>query len=267
MKVGSLLAIAFLGTERCDAFTPTSPTLSHRQQASLHSPASRSRLRLLPVEFAEPSVAAAIADAPLALAGLFRQVTPGQARGEFWFQFVAGSGGLGIGIAQMPKIAKEIGSVRSLAGEGPTLGGDAVSIGPLAGLFYPPPAVKDVEKVIAKTPSAVSISKQSKSPSYFAAQGYIVGDDFTTVLSKAGCNPLAIKTAFDALTEGKGSAVEPDIFDEKIRKWKGDGGTAAYAADLQGAAVTKIISYGTLIFLIGLVGDLIIESGINGFVE
>uniref|UniRef100_A0A7S1YWS5 Uncharacterized protein n=1 Tax=Trieres chinensis TaxID=1514140 RepID=A0A7S1YWS5_TRICV len=263
MRVIRLLAVASLGASAVESFAPT-----RYAPGRVTSNYVSSRQALVPTDsVSDPAVVSSVSSfvGPL-ISGIFREVDPDQAKGEFWFQFVAGSGGLGIGIAQIPKIAADIGQIRDLANEGPTAGGETVNIGPLASLFYPAPSAADVNKVISKVPTAEAIVKQSTSTIYFAKMGYVVEEDFTKVLGKAGCNPLAIKTAFDALSGGKGSAVDPITFADKLGRWKEEG-TGAFARDLQGAAVTKISSYGTLLFLVGLVGDLIIESGINGFLD
>merc|ERR1719253_710025 len=52
------------------------------------------------------------------------------AEGEFYFFFFAGSGAGGIGLAQIPRIYSELSSIRALAGEGPSEGGEPVNAGP-----------------------------------------------------------------------------------------------------------------------------------------
>ena len=123
------------------------------------------------------------------------------AQGEFYFFFFAGSGAGGIGLAQIPRIYSELSSIRALAGEGPSEGGEPVNVG-LSSVFYPTMFRKDIEKAIAKVPSSAKISAEGTSTTYLASKGYIDISDFTASLAKSGCNPLASNALFEALSGG-----------------------------------------------------------------
>lgn len=112
--------------------------------------------------------------------------------------------------------------------------------------------------------SADEISARGTSTNYFASKGYIDRLDFLQALE--GCNPLASYAAFDAISGGSGSVVAPDILEEKLKTYREvEGGLGAFANDLQGAKTTKLTAYAGLAFLLFIVFDLIIESGINAF--
>lgn len=190
------------------------------------------------------------------------EMDPEDAKAQFYFFFFAGSGAGGIGLAQIPKVYKELQDLKELAKVGPSQGGEALKTGPLVSLFYSQPLYeKDVQKVISKIPSAAKISAQGTSSSYMASRGYVVQSDF--VAACKGCNPYAASAVFEAMTAGKGKCVSPDIVDEKTALYKSSFQTTL--KDLQSAAIVKLSSYGSLAFLLFLTFDLIIESGIQGF--
>eukprot|EP01035_Chromulina_nebulosa_P038344 gene38344-51788_t len=56
---------------------------------------------------------------------LIQQVPPDQAKGEFFFFFFSGSGALGIGAVQLPKLIAQNKAFQSLKG-GPTEGGETI---------------------------------------------------------------------------------------------------------------------------------------------
>ena len=187
------------------------------------------------------------------------------AQGEFYFFFFAGSGAGGIGLAQIPRIYSELSSIRALAGEGPSEGGEPVNVG-LSSVFYPTMFRKDIEKAIAKVPSSAKISAEGTSTTYLASKGYIDISDFTASLAKSGCNPLASNALFEALSGGGGSCVSPDVLEEKIAKYRSaSDSVAAFASDLQAASLTKLTAYSGLAFLLFLIFALIAESGISAF--
>ena len=91
---------------------------------------------------------------------------PDSAKAQFFFFFFAGSGAGGIGLTQVPKIAKEWNFVRSLSKEGPTEGGESISKSPLVSLLYPfAISQKDVLKVISKIPKGEQINQRGSSDS------------------------------------------------------------------------------------------------------
>jgi hypothetical protein len=212
---------------------------------------------------------AAITSSSQFLSRLFiKEMDPEDAKSQFFFFFFAGSGAGGIGLAQVPKVYKEIQEINDLAKVGPSQGGAALKTGPLVSLFYSPPLYeKDVAQVISKIPSAAKISAQGTSESYMASLGYVVQSDFVAACSgkgkAGGCNPYAASLVFEAMTGGKGKCVDPDEVDAKTALYKSN--VQSVLKDLQSAAATKLASYGTLAFLLFLTLDLIVESGIQGF--
>eukprot|EP00591_Stephanopyxis_turris_P007442 CAMPEP_0195510280 /NCGR_PEP_ID=MMETSP0794_2-20130614/2970_1 /TAXON_ID=515487 /ORGANISM="Stephanopyxis turris, Strain CCMP 815" /LENGTH=267 /DNA_ID=CAMNT_0040637667 /DNA_START=26 /DNA_END=829 /DNA_ORIENTATION=+ len=200
------------------------------------------------------------------LLSLIKKTDPSEARGVFWFTFIASSGGLGIGAKQVPEILKDLDNIKALAGVGPTLGGEELKTSKIATLIYPVAlSKKDVEKVIKSVPSCAKISAQGDSTSYMASGGYIDRADFSKALR--GCNPLAIRAVFDALSEGKGSYASPTTIDAKLEDWRGKGGINAFAENLQSAISTKLSSYLALAFIFAIVADLCIENAIQGWFQ
>jgi hypothetical protein len=212
---------------------------------------------------------AAITSSSHVLSRLFtKEMDPEDARSQFFFFFFAGSGAGGIGLAQIPRLYQEIQEINDLAKFGPSQGGAALTTGPLVSLLYSSPLYeKDVAQVISKIPSAAKISAQGTSESYVASLGYIVQSDFVAACSgkgkTGGCNPYVASLVFEAMTGGKGKCVDPDEVDAKTALYKSS--VQNLLKDLQGAAATKLTSYGTLAFLLFLTFDLIVESGIQGF--
>lgn len=199
---------------------------------------------------------------------LIKQVEPENAEKQFYFLFFAGSGAGGIGILQIPKILKELGVIRKLSKEGPTEGGEGVAKNPLVSLLYPSAiSKKDVLKVISKVPKADVINKRGSSKAYFATKGYIVQDDFLEACK--GCNPIASYAVYQAITKGSGKTVSPITTDERMALYKAEAKSSTtldqFLNDFQAAAFTKVLSYTTLLFLLFLTFDLIIETGMNAF--
>ena len=86
------------------------------------------------------------------LTSLLQKTAPDQAKAEFFFFFFGGSGALGIGGAQVPKLFKEWKRIQVLAG-GTTLGGEDLSINPIATLQYPEALREaDIMQIIADMP-------------------------------------------------------------------------------------------------------------------
>lgn len=182
------------------------------------------------------------------------------ARGEFYFFFAAGSGAGGIGAAQLPRFFQYINDNRSLDGVGPTEGGQTFNTG-IASLVYPTLYEKDVSKILKKLPKAETIVAKGKSTGYFASKGYIVPQDYFQALE--GCNPLAKRATFDALTRGSGDALSPIVFQESLEKYRE--GTDTFVSDLQAAALTKLSAFSALLFLLSGLAYVIIDDGIKAF--
>jgi hypothetical protein len=235
------------------AFAPALTTLTRNHHGMV--PTAPTRLEVVSPD---------LADAAMAVAGIFQPMEKETAQGQFFVQLGFSVGGLGIGFIQLPRLYGIIQTIRALASEGPTAGGEKLKLGPIASLIFPAPSKKDVEKVISKIPSSDRVLQLGSSQNYFASRGYVVSQDFTEVLTKQGCNPLAVFAAFDALSSGKGSAVEPDVFDENVARWKVDG-TDAFATDLQKSSLVRMGSYATLALLLFIVTDLIVETGIAAY--
>lgn len=202
---------------------------------------------------------------------LLQKVEPSQARGEFYFFFFAGSGALGIGFAQLPKLLEQYQAVQDLAG-GPTAGGETVECGPLATIGYPEPLRKaDVQYILDNMPSTQAISAKGKKASYMSQLGYLEREAFYQCLPKA--NPLAMYAVFEALAEGSGDLAAPQTVSAIYETWQQQkavetgGDVKAFSNALQKAFFRKYSAYTVFLFLIGLVLDLIIESGIQGFLS
>eukprot|EP00563_Minutocellus_polymorphus_P018780 CAMPEP_0197716516 /NCGR_PEP_ID=MMETSP1434-20131217/1385_1 /TAXON_ID=265543 /ORGANISM="Minutocellus polymorphus, Strain CCMP3303" /LENGTH=257 /DNA_ID=CAMNT_0043300891 /DNA_START=20 /DNA_END=793 /DNA_ORIENTATION=+ len=230
--------------------------------APQNSARSSSSLNVIPPELHDASI---LESSSQLLSRLTQEMDKDTARGEFYFFFFAGSGAGGIGLAQIPRIYSEAKSVRALAGEGPSEGGEPVNVG-LSSVFYPTMYRKDIEKAIAKVPPSAKISAQGTSTSYLASKGYIDQSDFVMSLKQNKCNPLASNALFEALSGGSGSVVSPDVLEENLAKYRSESDpVATFVSDLQSASLTKLGAYGGLAFLLFIVFALIIESGVSAF--
>jgi hypothetical protein len=90
---------------------------------------------------------------------LLQKVSAEQAKGEFYFFFFAGSGALGIGASQIPKIAKQFEEIREIEPQGPSLGGEELSYGGFSGLLYKKALSKaDVEQLIEAVPDSATLA-------------------------------------------------------------------------------------------------------------
>lgn len=200
------------------------------------------------------------------LLSLLQKVDAGQAKGEFFFFFFGGSGALGIGLAQLPGLIQESNFVKSLAGSS-TKGGKDLSIFPLATLGYPE-ALKedDVQDIINSMPSVEQIYAKGPKKSYMAQRGYLERQGFFDALPKS--NSLALYAAYDALAKGGGELAAPQEARDMIARWKDpQGGLDAFKTDLLLATFRKYSAYTVFFFLIALVFDLIVESGMNAFLS
>lgn len=196
------------------------------------------------------------------MTSLLQQVNPDQARSEFFFFFFGGSGALGIGFAQVPKLLAESSKVKALGGKA-SRGGADFDITPLATLGYPESLkLADVEEIIKLCPSVEDIYKKGPKKSYLAQRGFIEREGFDAIFPKS--NPLALYAAFDAIAKGGGDLCTPTDAAEVIASWK-SGGIDAFKSTLLTATLRKYSAYVAFFFLIALVLDLIVESGINAF--
>jgi hypothetical protein len=107
------------------------------------------------------------------------------------------------------------------------------------------------------------LSKGEKK-TYLSQLGYIERNAFDKSFS-FDTNPLARYAIFEALSGGGGSdVVSPEGIQEKINSWKLDK-LSSFKSELLKSSLKKQSAYLVFVFLIGLVLDLIIESGINAF--
>ena len=199
------------------------------------------------------------------LTSILLKSTPEQAKVEFYFFFFGGSGALGIGGAQVPKLLKEADYIKSLGG-GSSLGGDDLSVSPIATFGYPEPLkIKDLEQVFQQCPSVEVLLTKGPKKTYLAQQGYVERGAFIECLPT--CNPLAIYAVFEAISGGSGASVAtPKDVREKLDFYKNtEFGLETFKNDLLSANLKKLSAYSVFGFLIALVLDLIIESGIAAF--
>jgi hypothetical protein len=113
------------------------------------------------------------------LLNFLQRVDPDQAKGEFFFFFFGGSGALGIGAAQVPKIAAELDFINKLGGSPITKGGDDLDCNFIATLGYPEPLkIADVQKIIDDAPFVEKILAAGKKKSYMAQIGYLERQGF-----------------------------------------------------------------------------------------
>mmetsp|Transcript_36163 Transcript_36163/g.47697 ORF Transcript_36163/g.47697 Transcript_36163/m.47697 type:complete len:247 (+) Transcript_36163:87-827(+) len=192
----------------------------------------------------------------------FEKVSQEQAQANFYFFFFAGSGALGIGFAQVPKLIAEYKEVQSRGG-GESMGGKDLQCSPFATIGYPEPLKElDVQYVIDNMPSTDKIAAAGEKKAYLSQMGFLERKAFYKCLPNA--NPLVLYAAFDAMAKGGGSFVSPDQALEVVQQWKEEG-PQAFARSLQAATLKKYSAYIVFAFLIGLVLDLIVDSGVQAF--
>lgn len=197
------------------------------------------------------------------LLNILQRVDPSQARSEFFFFFFGGSGALGLGFKQIPGLIAEYQKVQQLSG-GVTKGGENLEISPLATIGFPEPLKKaDIEDILNDFPSVDVISANGPKRSYLAQRGLLERDGF--VASLPGKNPLALYAVYEALSKGGGDLASPTEAKQFISKWLGEGGIEAFKSDLTVATTKKYAAYAVFLFLIAVVLDLIVESGLNAF--
>ena len=196
------------------------------------------------------------------LTSILRRVDPAQAKGECFFFFFGGSGALGIGFAQLPKLIKDWNRIRKL--NGPTVGGAPLVLGPIATLGYPEMLrVGDVQKIIDDMPEIETIVQNGPKNNYVAQLGYIEREGFIKCFSN-DTNPLALQAVYDALSEGGGDLASPVQFKRILDEWTYTG-IEGFKKSLTLGQARKYSAIGVFFFLIALVIDLIFESGINAF--
>lgn len=200
---------------------------------------------------------------------ILQKVAPEQARSEFYFFFFGGSGALGIGAGQIPKILKEFERMKNLEGV-PSLGGDDFALPAIGKIKYPETLkTKDIQCVIDRLPAVNKIqdlAQKLDTSSFMVQRGYISRPAFIKAAEK--CYPLAAYAVFDALANGSEFA-DPRIADSAITAWKAKGadGLKQVSESIGKGNANKFSAYAVFTFLLGLVGDLVVETGINGFLN
>lgn len=147
--------------------------------------------------------------------------------------------------------------------EGPLRGAD-LDISPIATLGFPEPLkAADIEKIIRQAPSADAVLAAGEKKSYMASLGYLEQRAFFNLLP--GCNPLALYAAFEAIASGSGNLCTPGDYDRCIAEWRSPGGLESFSGALVKASTKRLSAYAFFAFLIGLVIDLIAETGSTAF--
>lgn len=189
-----------------------------------------------------------------------QKVSSDQARTEFYFFFFGGSGALGIGAAQIPKILKEYASIKLLSGS-KSEGGEDLDLSPLVTLGYPEAVkVNDAQKIIDSLPPASKILELGPKRTFMAKSGYMEVEGFYNALPE--CNKLALYTAFTAFSSGGyGSPAQYNEFVDNLKS----GGIDSFKTSVLAASAKKLSAYAVFGFLIALVLDLIIESAAQAF--
>jgi len=129
--------------------------------------------------------------------------------------------------------------------------------------------VKDVIQAIEKAPNAEFITKRSQSVNYLASKGYIDRRDFIREMVEGKkCNPLASCAVYDAISAGKGDLVSPDVYDEKLAVYRGEGGVGTkFVGDLNGFLAVKVGAFLALVFCLIIDFGFIAKAGIEGFLS
>ena len=162
----------------------------------------------------------------------------------WWIMGAAGSGGAAR--SAFPQIYKEYMELQQLKGQGPTLGGPTIGIGPLLG-FPEDVCVKDIEQIVNNPLTVEQITQQFPVENNFLAdKGYLTYSAFKR--ANADANPLAVRAVFDSFRKPK--SVEPYLAQELIDEYKRD--PTLIRQNLVIKQGTLIMAAGTLLFLLGL---------------
>jgi hypothetical protein len=231
-----------------------------RNSQSRSTAASRGVKMMIPLETASTLVPAILA-----------RVAPTEAQTSFFFFFFAGSGALGIGGAQVPKILDEFKEIGELSGD-PSAGGKSFELNAVESFGYGDIKEEDVKNILSCFPTVAEIQAKGNGKSYLAQKGYLERAGYEKAMAEnlmkleRPVNRLAMYMVFTALTGG-GSAVvcSPQAVYEKVPQWKGEGGLDALRQELSATQSKRIGAYSFFAFLIFLVLDLIVETGVNGY--
>ena len=164
--------------------------------------------------------------------------------------------------AQIPKLIAAQKVLSDKKG-GKSLGGENLNISPLATLGYPEPLkIADVEAVIKKL-DINQILKNGPKKSYMAQLGYMEREALE--ITYKDCNPLALYAVHECFSGGGGDLAAPQIAEPMLNNWRNEGGIESFKSDLLSATLKRYSAYSVFVFLILLVLDLIIESGVQGW--
>ena len=169
------------------------------------------------------------------------------ARMETGLWLVGASGGAGIARSAFPRMYKNVRTIQSLAGVGPTLGGEKVGVSSLCGL--PEDLCKDdVNKIVNNRLTVEQIVEKGPKKSFWATKGYLTYDAYVEAMK--GCNPLAVRAIFDTFNTNT-DLVEPDVAQQKIDSYKADPTCETFKKSL---LASKVQGFSAIIFLLFLLG-------------
>lgn len=281
ISVAAAAAALLLSPSSADAFLPPSTTSATavKNFDTARSKSALSAFPLVPPEFLDgilggggpshppPDQAVSLLD-PLVE----------EARGKFWFYFLAGSGAGGIGLAQVPAVFRDASSARAAAAAArrKTGGGGAAAAldaGPFVRLYYDLEIyTEDLVDAIRRAPTSQYISGRSTSKNFMATRGYIERGDFAKEMDTKDCDPLASYVLFDAISAGKGGVVSPVVYDEKLEAYRegtvagwGKAVASSFAVDMNVFLAVKLGAFVGLVFCLFVDFGLVAKNGITGF--
>ena len=144
---------------------------------------------------------------------------------------------------------------QGLKGQGPTLGGDKLGISTLLCGLPQDLSSADVDKILRNKKSVEQMVKNGPKDSFWAERGYLRFEAFEA--ANPNCNPLALRTIFDALTTST-STVEPDVAQRLLDEFRQD--TDTFKNTLLLSKVKGYSAVGFLLFLLGLTATVSAES-------
>lgn len=241
-----ILLISLLSTQcilHAFAFTVPPSTILLQTTNGMHMP-TKSHISI--TRTTTSSTALSLTEIDMAEAESFRKY--------FYLWFFGGSGGGGIALAAFPAMYSRFSSMRSLgdgdgdASSSTTLGGPTVGLSPFC--LYPQDiSFKDFEKIINNKMTVEQMVSRGPKDSFWAERGYLRYEAFEAANSK--CNPLALRAIFDALTTST-SIVEPDVAQELLISFRGDGGVELFKSSLLKSKFKGYSAIGFLLFLLGI---------------
>jgi hypothetical protein len=168
-------------------------------------------------------------------------------RAAFFLWFFGASGGAGIARSAFPRMYKSAQNIKSLKGEGSTLGGETLGLSPLCG--YPEDlALADIKKILSNKLNVEQlVEKFPVEGNFLSAKGYLTFKAFQEANQNE--NPLAVRAIFDSLASST-DVCSPDIAQAKFDSYIED--PSLIAAELLKAKAVGFSSIFTLLFLLGL---------------